>query len=56
MREKCVQNRDIGLASGSGRTVPVEAGAKALQHQIVEQRIAGTCVAGNWLLSWRDKT
>jgi hypothetical protein len=56
MREKFAQNRAVGLASGSSRAVPVEGGAKALQHQIVEQPIARTCVAGNWFLTRRDKT
>ena len=54
MREKFAQNRAIGLASGSSRAVPVECGATALQHQIVEQTIARTCVAGNRFLTRRD--
>ena len=49
-------NRAVGLASGSSRAVPVEGGATALQHQIVEQPIARTCVAGNRFLTRRDKT
>jgi hypothetical protein len=56
VREKRAQNRAIGLASGSSRAVPVEGDAAPLQHQIVEQPFARSCVAGNWLLSRRDKT
>jgi hypothetical protein len=56
MREKLIQSLSIDLALGSRGAASVEGEAEALQHQIVEKRIARSGIAGNRLLSQRDKT
>lgn len=56
MREKFGQSLSIDLALSSRGAVPVEGEAEALRHQIIEKRIARSGIAGNRLLSRRDKT